>query len=454
MSIFATHRTLIAAFSIILWLSGVAASAQLQTPPGPPQAPAANENFIVTFRPGTSQADRAASVRRAGATLRFNYSVVDAVAITANGNAIGALQRDITVLEIIPDRSVQAFQAGQGNGNGRGPGGGGGGGGGGSSQVVPEGVKRVGPPTSSSNGSDIGVAIVDTGIDLVHADLQGGLGASSYSSFGGSCQDDNSHGTHVAGIVGARDNTIDVLGVAPNSTLYCVKVLNAAGSGSDSDVMAGLDWVYANRNLVSPNIRVINMSLGRTGTLDDNPPLRASVRALQDAGIAVVVAAGNDSSKEVSQMIPAGYPEVFAVASTAAISGSNAGCKFFSGTIPADTASYFTTDGAFDVGSGIGVTISAPGEDKEDVNKPCFIKSSGILSLKLGGGTTRMSGTSMASPHVAGVVARMMQAGTSNVETIRTNLRQNADGAGVAPLGSPASGYTPDGEQEGIAQAP
>ena len=108
------------------------------------------------------------------------------------------------------------------------------GGGGNGSQVVPEGVKRVGLPTASSNGAGIGVAIIDTGIDLGNADLL--VSTLNSAPFGGSCQDDNGHGTHVSGIVAARDNTIGVLGVAPLATLYCVKVLDSTGSGSDSSM--------------------------------------------------------------------------------------------------------------------------------------------------------------------------------------------------------------------------
>ena len=143
--------------------------------------------------------------------------------------------------------------------------------------------------------------------------------------------------------------------------------------------------------------------------------------------------------------------------STTALGGSNQ-CKFFNGVIEADTASYFTTDGEF-VG-GIGVTISAPGEKQEDINRGCRIKSEGILSLNLGGGTTRLSGTSMAATHVAGLVALLEQdlkeAGGGSVlpEDARCAIQDGADSIGSAPLDSPTTSYTFDEETEGIASAP
>ena len=327
-----------------------------------------------------------------------------------------------------------------------------------SGQVVPAGVLRIGADRAwaIATGLGVGVAIVDTGIDFNHPDLN--VASESFTAYIGTAQDDHGHGTHVAGIVAALNNDLDVVGVAPNATLYAVKVLDSRGSGYDSDIIAGLEWIFkANSGVlygkpVSPAIRVVNMSLGRPGSLDDSLPLHTAVKNLYDAGITVVVAAGNDYDLEVKQQVPATYPEVIAVASTTAKKGTSKLRGFRQG-IAADTASYFTTDGKFE--NGIGVTISAPGEDQEDVNSAGFISSVGILSLKLGGGTTRMSGTSMASPHVAGVVAQLVELNSSRgPEDIRYIIRSNASRDGTAPLDSPTSAYTYDDEREGIVLAP
>lgn len=405
-------------------------------------------DYIVIFRAGTNAADRASAVGNAGAGQRFNFRGVAATAVRIpNANVLAALQRHPLVVSVIPDRPVSAYQGANGNGsNGKG---GGQSGGGGAQEVTPAGVTRVGVPTSTSNGDGVAVAIVDTGVDLAHADLAGTFDA--FNAFGAaSCQDDEGHGTHVAGTVAAQQNGADVIGVAPKARLVCVKVLDSSGSGSDGTVMAGLDWVLANHALVSPRIKVVNMSLGRPGAINDNPALRTLVSNVDAAGITVVVAAGNDPDVEVSQQIPAAYAAdgtVVAVASTTARIGSNQ-CRFLSAPIAADTASYFTTDGP-------DVIISAPGEDAEDVNRGCLIKSVGILSTRLGGGTTRLSGTSMASPHVAGAVARYYQPDLSYTSwDIRQFLGLDADRGGAAPLDSPTGAYSFDGVREGIVQAP
>jgi subtilisin family serine protease len=311
---------------------------------------------------------------------------------------------------------------------------------------------RAGCRLVKPTGAGVGVAIVDTGIDFQHSDLSAAVAATCFTVYA-ACQDDEGHGTHVSGIVAAANNGMDVVGVAPGATLYAVKVLDRRGRGTDSTIMAGLDWVADHAALESPAIRVVNMSLGRRGTLDDNPALRASVQAVVQAGITVVVAAGNDSTLEVSQQVPATYPEVIAVASTTATSGSSA-CGGHPSPVTGDTASFFTTDGAFDSLTGIGVSVSAPGEDREDINKSCFLKSVGILSTRLGGGTVRMSGTSMAAPHVTGVVALMAEQSAVTPDDARRRLRSGADGVTSVPLDSPATGYSFDGEREGVVWAP
>ena len=235
-----TFRRLVA-FVVFFFVEGSAGLVMAQGP----------QDYIVIFREGTNPAVRAISAGNAGAALRHNLNAVTAAAVRVpNPNALAALQNDPAVLSIIPDRPISVAQsaAAKGGNKGKPGGGGGGGGGGGSNQTVGNGVARVGLPTPSSNGSGVGVAVLDTGIDGGHADLS--VAAESFTAFGQTCQDDRGHGTHVAGIVAALDNTIDVIGVAPGATLYCVKVLDQNGEGLDSDIMAGLQWVLDNHSTV------------------------------------------------------------------------------------------------------------------------------------------------------------------------------------------------------------
>ncbi|MEJ5239224.1 MAG: S8 family serine peptidase [Limisphaera sp.] len=352
------------------------------------------------------------------------------------------LQQDPDVLRIVPDRIVTAIsdpiQAKKGK-----PGGGS------SGQVVPAGVLRVGANTvwTLVTGRGVGVAVLDTGLDHGHADLN--IGGTLYDPFDGDGQDRNGHGTHVGGIIAAKNNTRDVVGVAPEATLYSVRVLDNTGTGTDATIIGGLESLLTeeHRGLV----RVANLSLGRPAAGDDDIPLHQAVQSVVAAGITVVVAAGNDCGREVNDLVPARFPEVIAVASTTATDGRANRRGVF---IPADTASYFATDGNwFD--DHIGVTISAPGETREDVNNANLIQSVGILSTRLGGGTTSMSGSSMAAPHVAGAVALLLQADPSLApEELRTVLIATADRPGVAPLDSPTRCYTFDGFREGILNVP
>lgn len=396
--------------------------------------------YLVQFREGTPPATRIAAARGAGASVRVVYNRLSVASVQVPGAAaVTALRSDPAVLSVIPNRRISAFQKASGK-----PGGGGTT----TLEQIPEGVKRVGLPIAGSDGQGVGVAILDTGIDSTHPDLD--VASAWHTSYGDTCEDEEGHGTHVAGTVAARQgNNIGVVGVAPLAQLYCVKVLDGSGSGTDETVLAGLDWVLAQAGAVSPAIRVINMSLGRPREVEDNDPnhpMRVAIAALIDAGITVVAAAGNDPLVDVATRVPASHPGVISVASTTAKDGTNQ-CRQLSGAIRADTASYFTTDGA-------SVTVSAPGEDQENVSRGCFISSIGILSTGMGGGTARMSGTSMASPHVAGIAARHYQV-TPSITPAEVECKiMRASRIGVAPLNSPTTSYSFDGVREGIAQAP
>jgi subtilisin len=137
-------------------------------------------------------------------------------------------------------------------------------------QVAPRGVRRIGASTDgltqtlANNGDGIGVAVIDTGIQLNHPDLAPVTNAKSCVSYTLSADDDAGHGTHVAGTIAARDNAIGVVGVAPGANLYAVKVLDQYGGGYLSTAICGVDWVTA--NAASKGIRVANMSLGAFGS--------------------------------------------------------------------------------------------------------------------------------------------------------------------------------------------
>jgi subtilisin family serine protease len=356
----------------------------------------------------------------------------------------------------------------------------------GTRQVIPLGVQRVGLPDCVSNGEGVGVAVVDTGLDFAHPDLApapDNPGVTSFNALapGTSCQDDWSHGTHVAGLIAAADNNEGIVGAAPYATLYCVKVgADAEGYIYETDVFAGIDWILDNHDQVNPPIRVVNMSLG--GDLGEDPALdaiyRSKIQALYNMGIVVVTSAGNEATKEISQKVPAGFPEVIAVAGTVGEDGIQTCPASFLQllgwpllpAVRADTAAAFTTDGP-------GVTISAVAEGRSDfiaTSSGCTGFFYGTLSTSLGGKTTRKlhlpngtyaeaRGTSFAAPVVAGAAARILQGmptltGTSaDVEAVRTQLQSLGDRLGEAPFDHPWAGYlvtySADGVYEGVGQA-
>ncbi|MDX1512094.1 MAG: S8 family serine peptidase, partial [Nitriliruptorales bacterium] len=269
---------------------------------------------------------------------------------------------------------------------------------------LPTGVDRIdgdeAPAAGIGSGAavDVDVAVLDTGIDSGHRDLDVVSHVNCVSTFlglfggGGGCNaggsDGHGHGTHVAGTIGARDNGLDVVGVAPGARLWGVKVLSDAGAGSSSDIIAGIDWVTARAD----QIEVINMSLGGSGT---SSATNSAIQGATNAGVVVVVAAGNDSAN-ASGYTPANAPDVITVSAFSDTDGAPGGNGNSCSGADDSFASYSNY--------GAVVEIAAPG--------------SCIRSTRAGGGTTSMSGTSMASPHVAGAAALWIAA---------NNVPRNAD---------------------------
>lgn len=228
-----------------------------------------------------------------------------------------------------------------------------------SPQILTWNIDRVDAEISwkISTGDPIKVGVIDTGIQLDHPDLQanikGGYSAVWYTL---SPNDDNGHGTHVAGIIAGLDNNIGVIGIGPNIDLYAIKVLDRRGTGYLSDVIDGIEWAIQNK------MQVINMSLGTNQNVQS---FHEAIRQAYSAGITIVAAAGNTGG---SVVYPAAYPEVIAV----------------SATDQNDQITYWSSRGSE-------IDLAAPG--------------SNIYSTYKGSKYETLSGTSMAAPHVSGAAA-------------------------------------------------
>jgi subtilisin family serine protease len=271
-------------------------------------------------------------------------------------------------------------------------------------QTIPGGIRRVDAlrnTTARIDGVDervnADVAIFDTGIDKSHPDLNvvGGYNCSSSNRL--AWGDGNGHGTHVAGTVGALDNGIGAVGVAPGVRLWAVRILGSDGAGLISWYVCGMDWIAGQRDPADPSrplIEAVNMSVAKPGSDDHNcgytnkDAMHKAICRLVGAGVTVIAAAGNNSFS-ASRLIPASYNEVItvsALADTDGLPGGTGGNACYSwGTYDTDdTYANFSNYGA-------DVDIMAPGK--------C------IWSTLPGGRYGYSSGTSMAAPHVTGAAA-------------------------------------------------
>ncbi len=277
-------------------------------------------------------------------------------------------------------------------------------------QTTPAGVSRIGI-NNTNQGAGVGVAVIDTGIDLTHPDLKDNIVANttciSRTTTG---NDDNGHGSHVAGTIAAENNSIGVVGVAPQAKLLAVKVLNSQGSGTWSSVICGIDWVTV--NAAKYNIKVANMSLGGSGSSDNNcgnsnnDPLHLAICRSRDAGVTYVVAAGN-SGTNASGMVPAAYDDaVITVSALVDSDGKAGGLGPVTWYGPDDTFATFSNYGSI-------VDLGGPG-----VN---------IYSTYKGGGYATLSGTSMATPHVTAAAALYIK---SNPGSSWIKVREGLKAAG------------------------
>ncbi|WP_411968336.1 S8 family peptidase [Haloferax sp. YSSS75] len=309
---------------------------------------------------------RAALAEADDVVREFNF---DAVTVRVNENAIRGLRQRPDVRYVEVNGTMHAL-----------------------AQQVPWGIDRTDSEVAHANG-DTGagadIAILDTGIDSDHPDLQANLGAGkafvkSRGPYAESWDDDNDHGTHCAGIANADDNSQGVKGVSTEATLHAVKVLDKRGSGSFSDIAAGIEYT------ADQGWDVGSMSLGASS---GSQTVKDACTYADDRGVFLVAAAGNSGPCTDCVGYPAAYSECMAVSSSA----SDDSLSGFSSTGPE-------------------VEIIAPGTD---------------IYSTIPGGYDTFSGTSMATPHVAGAAGQLMANGYTNSEA-RSRLKTTAEDLGLA----------------------
>ena len=342
----------------------------------PAAASAAPVRSIVVFKAGVSNPGSVADQHRArhGAQLRHVYKdALKGYAAKIPSARLAALRSDKRVAYVEHDGAVRAV-----------------------GQILPWGVNRVDADTSTTLAGDGSGAIsnmhafvVDTGI-YKHSDLNV-VNHVDYAD--GPNTDCDGHGTHVAGTLAARDNASAVVGVAPGIRLTGVKVLDCEGSGLRSDVIAGVDYVTRRAPYTrGPDVANVSLGTGPSQSIDD------AVRRSAASGIFYAVAAGNDGANACyTSPARAGAGTNNGIATVAATDG-------YDGETPSSNF-------------GSCVDIWAPGAS--------------ILSTRKGGGTTRASGTSMASPHVAGGGALYRSRHAATARDIETKLTASAEFPGT-----------------------
>ncbi|WP_243700356.1 S8 family peptidase [Halorussus pelagicus] len=332
----------------------------------------------VGFRGGQGRS----AVATAASNVVRKFNSLDIMTVKMNAKAAKALARRQNIRYVEKNGTVHAH-----------------------AQTLPWGIDRVDADVAHSNGetgNGADIAILDTGIDSDHPDLQANLGTGKDFSGKGTWEDGDGHGTHCAGIANAVNNSEGVVGVSTEATLHAGKVLGDDGSGSFADVAAGIEWA------ADQGYDVASLSLGAssgTSTLKD------AIDYAHNNGVLVVSSAGNSGPCSDCVGYPAAYSNALAVSSTD----------------EDDSLSSFSSTGSQ-------IELAAPGGS--------------VYSTYTNGGYSTLSGTSMSCPHVSGAAAQLMANGASNTEARQTlkntaediGLTSNEQGAGLLDVEAALNG--------------
>lgn len=350
-------------------------------------------SIIVQMEPSEELSSCMSTVSQAsGCKINRDLNLINAFSTKVNAKTLEKLIKDNTVKKIWHDSTVKAVL-----------------------DVASPAIKAPSAWNTGVTGTGIGVAVIDTGI-YAHPDLSGRI--SFFKDFVNNktaAYDDNGHGTHVAGDIAS--NGPSYKGAAPGADVIGVKVLNKYGSGSLSTVIQGIQWCIDNKDLY--NIKVINMSLGSTATQKAaEDAVCIAVEKAWNAGIVVCVAAGNEGPEPGTISSPGIDPKVITVGAIDdknSLTFDNYVIASFSSCGPTPKDGYIKPD------------VVCPGTNIISLRSPNSTIDKQNKSARVGSGYITLSGTSMATPICAGVVALMLKANPSlSPDQIKTKLKNTS----------------------------
>jgi subtilisin family serine protease len=450
------------------WPAVVLASIVVAFAPSAASAGAPLKAYVVMLRPGAT----ASAVAPAGATLLFRYRyAVHGYAALLPPALVRALRANPAVASVRPDSRMRLEDDEGGTSvHLSGP------------QVMPPAARRLGVLTGSRRraghvgGAPVNVAVIDTGVMADHPDLDVRGGADCVRTIGGPLigaveqaagdlgidvplkaplnpfpsapgpdfSDAYGHGTHVAGIIGALDNNIGVVGVDPDARIWGLKVFDGTDDAALSSVVCALDWVAHTRKDGDPrnDIAVVNISLGQAGTDDgdcgrkNGDIVHAAICGVTAAGVVPVVSAGNDGV-DLSNTIPATYSQVLTVTAMSDADGApggrggSPGCP--DGDGERDDAAATFSDYA-----------TLPEDRAHTVAGPGVC----ILSTFNDGQYYVESGTSSSAPAVTGVVAQCVSTGPCRGRTPAQTIARIVADAHRYNVAHPRYGFDGDPRHE------